>query len=81
MNGKGSSPRNLGPAFRENYSSINWKPMKQKSADTNKWQRANVSKRAKLVKQDRPQDIFDDIEAGYQHFLQKRMRVTKKDMV
>lgn len=25
MNGKGSSPRNLGPRFRKNFDNINWR--------------------------------------------------------
>lgn len=80
--GKGDSPRNcFSHQFRENYSTINWNnPMKEKTADSHKWQRANVRKQAKRPKRESVQDLYDDIENGYQHFIQKRIRLTKKDM-
>lgn len=80
--GKGDAPRNcFSDQYRANYDTIFSTPnnMKQKTADSNKWQRANVQKRAKQHKQPNPMDIYDDIEEGYQHFVQKRMRLKKAD--
>jgi hypothetical protein len=85
MSGKGSSPRNLGPQFRDNYDNIfrTPTPMKPlptpKTGDSTKWQKVAIRKQAKPPKYESIKNVYDDIETGYQHFIQKRMRLTKAD--
>ena len=53
--------------------------MKEKTPDSHKWQRQAIRKQAKKHQRESIQSLYDDIEEGYQHFIQKRMRLKKHE--